>query len=152
MVIDGSTPGTGNNHYSQTQAKPGPINLTAATLNITLGPDFTPSVPTSFTIVDNTGSLAVAGTFNGLKQGSTIEVSGTTFQINYNGELERQLDRADRRCFPDRDHPARLTNDCRFRAICRSHCERERAVGRSDPHRLGRVLQRHNLAGDRNAF
>ena len=84
VVIDGSTPGTGTDHYSQTQVA-GSINLTGATLNVTLGPDFTSAVPTSFTIVDNTGSLAVAGTFNGLKQGSTIDVSGTTFQINYDG-------------------------------------------------------------------
>ncbi len=84
VVIDGSSAGNGTGHYSQTQVAAG-INLTGATLNVTLGPDFTASVPTSFTIIDNTGSLAVAGTFDGLAQGSTIEVSGTTFQINYDG-------------------------------------------------------------------
>ena len=84
VVIDGSTPGTGMNHYSQTQVA-GSINLTGATLNVTLGPDFTPSVPTSFTIIDNTGTLPVAGTFHGQAQGSTIDVDGNTFQINYDG-------------------------------------------------------------------
>ncbi len=84
VVIDGSTPGTGTDHYSQTQVA-GAINLTGATLDVTLGPDFTPSVPTAFTIIDNTGSLGVAGTFDGLAQGSTIDVDGNTFQIDYNG-------------------------------------------------------------------
>jgi trimeric autotransporter adhesin len=84
VVIDGSTPGTGSGHYSQTQVS-GAINLTGATLNVTLGQDFTPSVPTSFTIIDNTSSLPVAGTFIGQPQGSTLDVDGSTFQIDYHG-------------------------------------------------------------------
>ena len=90
VVIDGSTAGTGVGNYSQTQVA-GSIILDNPTLNVTLGPDFTQSVPTSFTIIDSTGSSPVSGTFNGLAQGSTIEVpdSGTgtdvTFAISYDG-------------------------------------------------------------------
>jgi trimeric autotransporter adhesin len=88
VVIDGSTPGTGTGNYSQIKVA-GSIILTNPTLDITLGPDFTPSVPTSFTIIDNTGSSAVNGTFNGQAQGSTIQVpfqsTDVTFQISYTG-------------------------------------------------------------------
>ena len=149
VVIDGSTAGTGTDHYSQTQVA-GAINLTGATLNVTLGPDFTPSVPTSFTIIDNTGSLAVAGTFNGLAQGSTIERLRDDFSDQLRRRLSRQLGRPDRG-LSEHDEPGRRATDFRFRAICRTHGDRERAGRRSDPYRHGRVLQRHNLAGDRNA-
>jgi autotransporter-associated beta strand protein len=84
VVIDGSTPGTGADHYSQTQVA-GSIALNGATLNITVGPDFTQSVPTSFTIIDNTGSSTVTGTFSGLPQGGTTVISGVTFAISYTG-------------------------------------------------------------------
>ena len=87
-MIDGSTPGTGTDHYSQMQVA-GSVALNSATLDITLGPDFTPSVPTSFTIIDNTGTSAVSGTFDGQAQGSTIVVpfgdTSVTFAISYDG-------------------------------------------------------------------
>jgi trimeric autotransporter adhesin len=90
VVIDGPNPGTGANFYSQTKVA-GSIFLDNPTLNVTLGTEFTQSVPTSFTIIDSTGSGAVSGTFNGLAQGSTILVhdanTGTdvTFAISYDG-------------------------------------------------------------------
>ncbi len=84
VVIDGSTAGTGADHYSQTQVA-GSITLNNPTLSVTLGPDFAPSIGTSFTIVQDSGSSPVTGTFNGLAQGSTIEVDGTTFAISYDG-------------------------------------------------------------------
>ena len=90
VVIDGSNPGNGAGSYSQTKVA-GSIILDNPTLNVTLGPDFNQSVPTSFTIIDRTGSAPVSGTFNGLAQGSTIVVpdagTGTdvTFAISYDG-------------------------------------------------------------------
>ena len=84
VVIDGPTAGTGAGHYAQLQVA-GAINLTAATLNVTLGPEFTPSLGSSFTIIDNTGNQSVSGTFNGLPQGATFTVSGVTFEVIYNG-------------------------------------------------------------------
>ena len=80
VVIDGDSTGD----YSQTQVA-GAINLTGSTLNVTLGPGFTATIPSSFTIIDNTGSAAVNGVFNGLTEGSTIDVDGTTFDITYAG-------------------------------------------------------------------
>jgi trimeric autotransporter adhesin len=84
LVIDGPNPGTGAHFYGQTQVG-GAINLTAATLSVTLGSDFTPSVGTSYTIIENTGSHTVNGIFNGLMQGATFTVSGVTFEVIYNG-------------------------------------------------------------------
>ena len=84
VVIDGSTAGTGPNHYSQLQVD-GTISLSAANLNVTLGPDFTPSVGSTYTIIDNTANTPVSGTFTGLPQGATLTVSGTTFEVIYNG-------------------------------------------------------------------
>jgi autotransporter-associated beta strand protein len=81
VVIDGPTAGTG---YAQLQVA-GAINLTAATLKVTLGPEFTPSLGSSFTIIDNTSNQSVSGTFNGLPQGATITVGGVTFEVIYNG-------------------------------------------------------------------
>ena len=88
VVIDGSTPGNGTDNYSQLQVA-GSVVLNSPTLDVTLGPDFTPSVPTSFTIIDSEGSSNVNGTFNGQAQGSTIQVpyqsSSVTFEISYTG-------------------------------------------------------------------
>ena len=84
VEIDGSTPGNGAGNYAQLQVA-GAINLTAATLNVTLGPDFTPSLGSPFTIIDNTSNQPITGTFNGLPQGATITVNGITFAVIYNG-------------------------------------------------------------------
>ncbi len=84
VVIDGSTAGNGTGNYSQLQVG-GTISLSAANLNVTLGPDFKPSVGSSFTIIDNTANTPVSGTFSGLPQGATITVSGVTFEVIYNG-------------------------------------------------------------------
>ena len=84
VVLDGSSPGTGADSYSQTQVA-GSIALNDTTLNVTIGPEFTPSVPASFTIIDNTGTSPVIGTFNALPQGAMVVVSGVTFTISYDG-------------------------------------------------------------------
>jgi hypothetical protein len=70
--------------YSQTRAG-GAINLAGATLSLTLSPAFTPTGKDQFTILKNTGSSAITGTFAGLAEGATVTVSGQTFQITYKG-------------------------------------------------------------------
>ena len=88
VVLDGSSPGNGPNSYSQTQVA-GSIALNDAKLNVTLGLDFAPSVPASFTIIDNKGTSPVSGTFNNLPQNAMVVVSGVTFTISYDGGANR---------------------------------------------------------------
>ena len=79
--LDGSTAGT---NYSQLQVG-GNIDLDGATLDLTLGSGFVPTAGESFTIIDNTGTSSVTDTFAGLPQGGYLTVSGTSFQISYQG-------------------------------------------------------------------
>ena len=79
--INGATVGT---DYNQLQAA-GNIDLNNATLSTTLGNSFTPTPDEQFTIIDNTGTSPITGTFQGLAQGATLTVSGTTFSISYTG-------------------------------------------------------------------
>jgi parallel beta-helix repeat protein len=79
IELNGPTPGTQHDQLNVT----GTVNLGGASLNVTTGY----AVPngTSFVIVNNDGTDAVTGTFAGLPQNATFNVSGTTFQINYAG-------------------------------------------------------------------
>jgi trimeric autotransporter adhesin len=81
VQLDGATASTG---YSQLQVS-GNIDLDDATLDLTLGSDFVPSAGASFTIINNTGTSAVSGTFSGLAPRAYLTVSGTSFQISYQG-------------------------------------------------------------------
>jgi autotransporter-associated beta strand protein len=77
VALDGNTAGSG---YSQLVVG-GAVNLGGASLDATAG--FTPSGNASFTIIDNTGSAAVNGTFAGLPQGATVTISGKPYSISY---------------------------------------------------------------------
>lgn len=80
MSLNAPTAGAG---YDQLQVT-GLVSLGGtASLNISLG--FTPSVGTSFTIIDNDGDDAVSGNFNGLTEGATFALNGFLFQISYVG-------------------------------------------------------------------
>ena len=79
VEINGTAAGT---QYDQLNVT-GTVNLGGATLNVTLG--FTPAVGDSFTIINNDDTDAVAGTFAGLAQGGTFNLSGTNFKISYVG-------------------------------------------------------------------
>jgi autotransporter-associated beta strand protein len=81
VALNGTTAGT---EYSQLQAQ-GPINLAGATLKVTVAMGFMPVPGTQFTIINNTGSAPVTGTFAGLSQGGTVTVSGQTFSVSYSG-------------------------------------------------------------------
>jgi autotransporter-associated beta strand protein len=76
---NGTTPGTS---YDQISAS-GTVNITGATLNLTLG--YTPAVGDSIMLINNNGTGAVVGTFRGLAQNATFVLNGMTFQINYQG-------------------------------------------------------------------
>jgi probable HAF family extracellular repeat protein/autotransporter-associated beta strand protein len=79
VALNGSTAGSG---YDQINAN-GTVNLTGATLNVTLG--FMANVGDTFTIINNKSTSGVIGTFAGHAQNSTFVVGGETFQINYQG-------------------------------------------------------------------
>src|SRR5256886_13010809 len=61
----------------------GTVNLSGATLSGVVG--FAPAAGTTFTIINNDGSDAVTGTFSGLAEGATVNLSGQVFTISYVG-------------------------------------------------------------------
>ncbi len=77
-ALNGSDPGS----YSQLAAG-GPLNLGSSTLSLVLG--FEPPVGSSFEILTNTGPGPIAGTFNGLNEGTVFTQGGYQFQITYQG-------------------------------------------------------------------
>jgi hypothetical protein len=80
LLLNSTTAGTG---YSQVQAG-GPVTIGADTaLQLTLG--FIPTTGQQFRIIDNTGSSAISGTFDGLPEGATFFRSGRPFSITYKG-------------------------------------------------------------------
>jgi autotransporter-associated beta strand protein len=79
VTLNGTTAGTGYDQLSVT----GTVNLAGASLNVNL--TFTPALGSAFTLIQNDGADAVAGTFAGLAEGATLSQSGMTFQISYVG-------------------------------------------------------------------
>ncbi len=79
VQINGTTVGS---DYDQTDAT-GSITLADATLSISLG--FLPDVGDTFEIINNEGSGAVNGTFNGLPEGATFTIGNQPFEITYVG-------------------------------------------------------------------
>jgi autotransporter-associated beta strand protein len=64
-------------------ASSGPIDLGSSTLEVSR--DFSPALHATFTIVNNTSSEAVIGEFDGLADGSLVDVDGIGFRIDYHG-------------------------------------------------------------------
>ena len=73
VTINGASSG----QYSQV-FDTGSVNLGSATLSLALG--FAPNQGQTFTIIDNDGSDAITGTFNGLAEGSVV-YSGAGYKI-----------------------------------------------------------------------
>ena len=61
----------------------GTVSLGNSHLNVSFG--FLPAVGDAFTIIDNDGADAVAGTFNGLAEGASLVVDTVTLEITYLG-------------------------------------------------------------------
>ena len=79
--------GAGTTHgidYTQVRVA-GQINLTGVQLNLTLGSGFVATAGQTYTILDNTGTSAISGTFAGQAPGSVITASGTSFTVSYVG-------------------------------------------------------------------
>ena len=79
VALDGTTADSG---LSQLVVS-GQVNLGGATLDATAG--FTPTGNVPLTIIDNTGTTTVNGTFAGLPQGATLTISGQPYTISYTG-------------------------------------------------------------------
>ncbi len=82
--LDEEIGGTAAGSYDQLNVT-GTVSLGGATLNLTHYGGFLPSLNDKFTIINNDGTDAVTGTFNGLAQGATFVVDGVTYTINYAG-------------------------------------------------------------------
>ena len=80
IEIGGTTVGT---QYDQLDVN-GTVTLDGA-LNVSLINSFVPTIGNTFTIIDNDETDAVSDTFDGLAEGSTVTVSGSTFTISYVG-------------------------------------------------------------------
>ena len=84
IAINGSTVDTGYNQLSVV----GGVNLGG--VNLVVSGSFTPAVGESFLIVNNQGAGPISGTFNGLPEGSTFNVTTSnnlqvTLRITYHG-------------------------------------------------------------------
>jgi autotransporter-associated beta strand protein len=77
MELNGTTPGSG---YDQLNVR-GTVNLAGVVLQRPLG--FSAPFGAQFDIINNDGSDAVTGTFNGLADGGKLYIGGTLYQINY---------------------------------------------------------------------
>jgi fibronectin-binding autotransporter adhesin len=82
ITLNGTTPGS---TYDQITAT-GPVDLTGATLNLTLGTGYNPGNESAFDILVNNSNSAITGTFSGLSEGSIITTAGgEQFTITYKG-------------------------------------------------------------------
>ena len=77
--IQGVTPGVNFGHLKVT----GTVNLTGSTFAATLG--YAPFTGSIYLLIDNDGTDAVTGTFNGVAEGGTVLLNGKTFSITYHG-------------------------------------------------------------------
>ena len=78
-----STPVSGTDYDQIVVSSTGTVNLGGAIL--TLSTTYTGNAGTVFTIIDNQGSSAISGTFNGLAEGAAVLVNGRAYQISYTG-------------------------------------------------------------------
>ncbi|HEV8268296.1 MAG TPA: autotransporter-associated beta strand repeat-containing protein, partial [Thermoanaerobaculia bacterium] len=81
VELNGTTPGAGHDQL----AVNGSVSLGGATLSATVTSGFVPPPFSTYTIVSNDGADAVNGTFNGLGEGSNVQISGYRFTISYVG-------------------------------------------------------------------
>ena len=79
MELNGTTAGTGYDQINVT----GTVTISNATLNATVG--YTPANGDVYTLIDNDGVDAVTGTFDGLTEGATLTIGGSSFKISYLG-------------------------------------------------------------------
>jgi fibronectin-binding autotransporter adhesin len=79
--IEGATECTG---YDQMRVT-GTVSLTDSNLDIQRLSSYRPANGVVFVVIDNDGSDAVSGEFDGMPAGSTFTVDGVTYRISYSG-------------------------------------------------------------------
>jgi len=79
--IEGDTVCT---EYDQMQVT-GTVDVTDAILDVQRLSSYTPAAGTQFIIIDNDGTDAVTGEFEGMPAGSTFTIEGVTYRISYTG-------------------------------------------------------------------
>ncbi len=79
IPVNGTTPDT---LYRQLNVA-GSVDLTG--LSLSISGSYTPTTGESFIIVNNDGTDAVTGTFNGLPEGSIVSVNGVNKRLTYTG-------------------------------------------------------------------
>jgi len=85
VEIGGATAGDGAGHYDRLNVT-GTVSFgSGVTLNLASYGGFAPAVGDSFTIINNDGSDAVSGAFNGLPEGATVTIGGVNLTISYTG-------------------------------------------------------------------
>ncbi len=86
-VLNGTTPGNGSTGYTQldVNSSTGTITLGGATLNVTLGPDYTPAASQQLTIIKNGTNAPISGVFAGHPEGGAVTVGNSLFRISYLG-------------------------------------------------------------------
>lgn len=82
VQLDGTIPGDAPGNHDQLNVS-GSVNLGGAALNPTLG--FAPVPGDRFVLITNDGADAVAGTFAGLAERSTLNIGGNVYEITYRG-------------------------------------------------------------------
>ena len=88
VQVGGATAGNGSNHYDQLDVTGAVTIGSGVALNLSALGGFVPAVGQSFTIINNTGTGALSGTFSGLAEGATISNflgSGLNAVITYAG-------------------------------------------------------------------
>ncbi len=80
--INGATAGSG---YDQIKVT-GTVTIgSSVSLGLNLSSSFVPTIGQVFTLIDNDGTDAVSGTFNGYPQGAIVTLNSVNFQISYVG-------------------------------------------------------------------
>lgn len=81
--LDGTAAGTAHDRLTVV----GAVVLNNAALDALLGSEYVPGPSDQLFIIDNDGTDAVVGTFNGLPQGASFALGGTTAYISYQGDV-----------------------------------------------------------------
>lgn len=84
IQLGGTSPGSAADRYDQLTVT-GAVSLGGATLGVTAHNGFSPSHGDTFVIIDQDGSDAVSGSFNGLAEGGSFAFASARMFVTYQG-------------------------------------------------------------------